>query len=118
MIIRSFGDGHRRVAPEHWGCTNLAATNLFDRPLAVEHHYGPHGGMREHAADEAILCVCIGGSGYVKVGDETSGLRANQAVAWPAGKTHRVWTEDDSMTVLLIHLPGQRDFAEPPERPS
>ncbi len=114
MIIRPFGEGQRRPAPERWGCTNLEATPILAEPLVVEHHYGPGGGMREHAADEAILCVCIAGQGFVKVGDETSELRANQAVAWPAGETHRVWTEDHSMTVLLMHFPGQKDFTLPP----
>lgn len=114
MNIRSFGEGHRRTAPERWGCTNLEATSLFANPLVVEHYYAPGGEMREHAADEAILCVCIAGNGFVKVGDETSELRANQAVAWPAGKTHRVWTTDASLTILLMHFVGQKDFSLPP----
>jgi quercetin dioxygenase-like cupin family protein len=117
MILRPFGEGFRRTAPERWGCTNLTATSLFASPLVVEHHYGPGGGMREHAAAEAILCVCIAGQGFVKVGDETSELRANQAVAWPAGQPHRVWTTDSSMTILLLHFAGQKDFAIPPEVP-
>jgi len=118
MNIRSSGVGHRRVAPERWGCTNLEAASLFASPLVVEHYYSPGGEMREHAAAEAILCVCIAGSGFVKVGDETSELRANQAVAWPAGKTHRVWTTDSSMTILLMHFLGKTDFTLPPDAPT
>jgi quercetin dioxygenase-like cupin family protein len=110
MIVRSFGPDHRAPAPERWGCTNLEATPILESPLMVEHHYLPGGGMQEHAADEAILCVCIAGEGFVKVGDETGELRANQAVVWPAGVTHRVWTAESSMTVLLVHFPGMRDL--------
>lgn len=112
--IRPFGEGVRMPAPARWGCTNLEATPILANPLVVEHHYSPGGEMREHAAGEAILCVCIAGQGFVKVGDETSELRANQAVGWPAGVTHKLWTTDSSMTVLLIHFPGQTDFALPP----
>jgi quercetin dioxygenase-like cupin family protein len=112
--IRPFGEGVRRPAPERWGCTNLEATPVLARPLVVEHHYAPGGEMPEHAADELILCVCIDGHGFVKVGDETSELRANQAVPWPAGVTHKLWTAGASMTVLLVHFPGHRDFALPP----
>lgn len=51
----------------------------------------------------------------MKVGDETSELQANQAVVWPAGKTHRVWTTDSSMTVLLLHFPGWQDLTPGPD---
>jgi mannose-6-phosphate isomerase-like protein (cupin superfamily) len=57
-----------------------------------------------------VLCVCIGGRGFVKVGDEISELLANQAVVRPTEKGHKVWTEDSSMTVLLIHFPGRTDL--------
>lgn len=114
MNIRPFGDGHRRTAPARWGCTNLQATPILANPLVVEHHYGPGGAMPEHAAGEAVLCVCIDGRGFVKVGDETSELRGNQAVVWPAGTTHKLWTADSSMAVLLIHFPGREDLSLPP----
>jgi quercetin dioxygenase-like cupin family protein len=115
--MRSFGEGFRRPAPERWSCTNLQATPILGQPLMVEHHYGPGGGMPEHAASEAILCVCIAGDGFVKVGDETAELRANQAVVWPAGTSHRVWTAGSSMTVLLLHFPGETDLELGPEPP-
>ena len=66
--------------------------------------------MREHAGHEAVLCVCVDGAGFVKVGDEISELVANQAVVWPVEKAHKVWTEKSSMTVLLIHFPGRSDL--------
>ena len=109
--IREFGEGVRHPAPERWGCTNLSATPILNDPLMVEHHYGPGGEMHEHTADEAILCVCIAGRGFVKVGDETSALVANHAVVWPADVAHKLWTIDDSMTVLLTHFPGHRTLS-------
>ena len=72
--------------------------------------------MREHAGSEAILCVCVEGQGFVRVGDQTSDLKANEAVVWPAQKMHQVWTEDSAMTILLIHFPGRSDLT--PRDPS
>jgi quercetin dioxygenase-like cupin family protein len=103
----SFGPGFRHPAPARWGCTHLEATPILTEPLMVEHHYAPGGEMHEHPAGEAVLCVCIGGRGFVKVGDDTSELHAHQAVVWPVGLTHKLWTTDSSLTVLLLHFPGR-----------
>jgi hypothetical protein len=115
MDLIPFGPGFRAQAPARWDCTNLEAVPILAEPLVVEHHYGPGGEMHEHSAAEAILCLCIGGSGFVKVGPDTSELHASQAVVWPAGITHRIWTSDSSMTVLLLHFPGQETLTPAPE---
>jgi Cupin domain len=111
----SFGPGFRRPAPARWGCTNLDAAPILEDPLVVEHHYQPGGEMHEHSAGEVVLCVCVAGRGFVKVGSESSELHANQAVVWPAGVAHRVWTTDSSMTVLLLHFPGRETLTPAPE---
>jgi mannose-6-phosphate isomerase-like protein (cupin superfamily) len=111
----SFGPGCRGPAPERWGCTNLEATPILSEPCVVEHHYGPGGEMHEHPGGEAVLCVCIGGHGFVKVGSDTSELHANHAVIWPAGVTHKLWTTDSTLTVLLIHFPGRETLTPAPE---
>ena len=67
------------------------------------------------AGEEAILCICVGGSGFVKVGEESGPLHAHEAVVWRAGEMHRLWTTDSSMTVLLVHFPGRSDL-EPPDK--
>jgi hypothetical protein len=110
-----FGEGFREPAPARWGCTNLDAAPILAEPLVVEHHYLPGGEKHEHPAGEAILCLCIGGRGFVKVGDDTSELHANQAVIWPAGINQKLWTTDSSMTVLLIHFPGRQTLTPAPE---
>ena len=109
-ITIRFGEAMRRPAPARWGCTNLLATPILGDPVVVEHHYEPGGEMPEHTAREAVLCICTHGHGFVKVGEQTSELLANQAVIWPSNKTHRVWTTDSAMTVLLIHFPGLSDL--------
>ena len=112
----AFGETRRRPVHERWGCTNLTATLIVSDPLVVEHHNGPGGEMPEHATEEAVLCICVGGRGFVKVADETARLVAHEAVVWPAGKPHRLWTTDSSMTVLLVHFPGRSDLAPPAAR--
>jgi quercetin dioxygenase-like cupin family protein len=106
-ITIQFGESTRRPAPSSWGCTNLFATPILNDPLVVEHHYEPGGEMPEHAAAETVLCICVGGHGFVKVGGDTSELSANQAIVWPSTTTHKLWTHDSSMTVLLVHFPGR-----------
>ena len=106
----AFGAPVRKSAPERWGCKNLDAAPILADPAAVVHSYGPGGDMPEHTAEEAILCLCIEGSGMVKVGDQVSELASEQAVVWPAGVAHKVWTTDSSMTVVLIHFPGRTDL--------
>ena len=113
--LLSFGEGFRGPAPVRWGCTHLTATPILADPCVVEHHYGPGGEMHEHPGQEPVLCVCVGGRGFVKVGSDTSELHANQAVIWPAGRSHKVWTTDSSMTVLLIHFPGRETLTSAPE---
>ena len=64
----------------------------------------------EHTGHDAALCLCVGGRGYVKVGADVSELSAHEAVVWPKDHTHKVWTTDSSMTVLLVHFPGRSDL--------
>src|SRR5262245_32827272 len=111
----SFGEGCRGAAPQQWGCINLEATPLLSDPCVVEHHYGPGGPLHEHAPGEAVLCVCLAGRGFVKVGTDTSELHAYQAVVWPAGVNKTLWTTDSSITVLLIHYPGRETLTVAPE---
>lgn len=81
---------------------------VLDRPnLVVVHHYEPHAEMREHATDEPILCLAIEGAGFLRLGGpegETAPLQAGEAVLWPAYVPHKVWTEDEPLTTILMHL--------------
>jgi quercetin dioxygenase-like cupin family protein len=105
-----FGESAWAPAPERWGCTNLDAAQVLSDPSVVVHHYRPGGEMREHTGHDAALCVCVDGSGFVKVGNDEAELSAHQAVVWPKGQTHKVWTTHSSMTVLLIHFPERSDL--------
>lgn len=85
---------------------------LTDRPLLVLAMYlDPHGAMDEHSADQPILVLVTGGSGFVRVGGpsgETRPVSAGDAVLFPAGLDHTIWTEDQPLHVIVIDGPPER----------
>lgn len=85
---------------------------LLNRPMSVVAMYlEAHGQMDEHSATEPILFLVIAGSGFVRIGGvngETAPIAAGDAVLWPAGPEHKVWTEDDELHAILIHGPAER----------
>ncbi len=42
------------------------------------------------------------GSGFTSVGAEAVPITAGQEVRWPEGALHRLWTEDSTMTTLMV----------------
>src|SRR5579859_1099726 len=85
---------------------------LLNRSLAVVALYlDPHGAMDEHSAGEPILLLVIGGSGWVRIGGpdgETRAISVGDAVLWPAGLAHTIWTEDDPLRAIAIEGPAER----------
>jgi quercetin dioxygenase-like cupin family protein len=88
---------------------------LLDRPMVVVAMYlEPHGQMEEHSASRPILFLVTGGRGYVRVGGpsgETRQVEAGDAVLWPAGLDHMVWTEDEALEAIVVDGPPERDAA-------
>ena len=86
---------------------------LLDRPaFAVAMYLDAHARMDEHSADKPILFLVTRGNGWVRIGGangETTVVTAGDALLWPAGQDHTVWTEDDTIDAILIHGPVERD---------
>jgi quercetin dioxygenase-like cupin family protein len=83
------------------GCVLHATAEIVVAMLKFE----PRGTIHEHAAAWNVVAMCIEGSGWVSVGDEHAEFKAGQSVLWPAGKQHRLWTEEESMTTIMLeHL--------------
>jgi quercetin dioxygenase-like cupin family protein len=61
-----------------------------------------HATIREHPGIADTIVVCIDGSGFTSVGDETATLHAGQQARWPKGISHRLWTETSTMTTLMV----------------
>jgi quercetin dioxygenase-like cupin family protein len=80
----------------------------LDAPVQVEAMYfEPHGRLDEHSAPHPILFIVIEGSGTVRIGGpegEAQPVTAGDAVVWPAGVDHTVWTEDERLSAIVINL--------------
>ena len=71
----------------------------------------PHASMEEHSGEMPTLFLVIGGKGFVRVGGpdgETRPVTAGDAVLWPAGIDHTVWTEDDELRAIVIDGPAEQ----------
>jgi quercetin dioxygenase-like cupin family protein len=85
---------------------------LLNRPMIVVAMYlEPHAIMDEHSADVPVVFLAIGGQGFVRIGGpngESRTISADDAVLWPAGVDHTVWTEDDELQAIVIDGPAER----------
>ena len=86
---------------------------LLDRPLDVVALYlDPHGAMEEHHAERPILLLVTGGAGWARVGGpdgEMRAIAAGDAVLWPAGQDHTIWTENEPLRAIAIEGPAERE---------
>jgi quercetin dioxygenase-like cupin family protein len=64
-----------------------------------------HANIHPHAGERETIVACIEGEGFTSVGDDTRPLREGQQVRWPKGVVHGLWTENTTMSTLMIeHL--------------
>ena len=73
-------------------------------PLVAMLRFSRGGGFPAHSAPFDIDVVCLDGEGYVLVGDDSYPFRAGERVRWPADAIHRLWTESEEMTTLMVEL--------------
>ncbi|HEX6488779.1 MAG TPA: cupin domain-containing protein [Candidatus Dormibacteraeota bacterium] len=73
---------------------------------AIMLRFDPDGTIDEHPHEAPVVVVCLEGAGYTSVEGETVPLKAGEQVTWPAGESHRLWTESEPMTTLLLHFQG------------
>ena len=80
----------------------------LDAPVQVEAMYfEPQSRLDEHSAPLPILFIVVEGSGMVRIGGphgEAQSVTAGDAVVWPAGVDHTVWTGDERLSVIVINL--------------
>jgi quercetin dioxygenase-like cupin family protein len=68
--------------------------------------FPPHATIQEHPGPNDTLVVCIEGEGFTSVGGETAALHESERAFWPARIPHRLWTEETTMTTLMVERPG------------
>ena len=61
-------------------------------------------GFPAHTAPFEIDVICLDGAGFVLVGEDPFPFRAGERVRWPTDVMHRLWTESDEMTTLMVEL--------------
>ena len=86
------------------GCVGVDGKVLVrdDDLLIALLRFAAHATIHEHPGDTDTLVACLEGEGFTSVAGDTAPLRAGQRVRWPAGITHRLWTEASTMQTLMI----------------
>ena len=70
--------------------------------LVAELRFSDYARIDPHPGQRDTIVVCIEGSGFTSVADETVPLQEGQQVRWPKGIVHGLWTEGSTMTTLMI----------------
>ena len=64
--------------------------------------FSEHATIHEHPGEHDTIVVCLNGEGFTSVAGETAPLREGEQVRWPKDIAHRLWTEDATMTTLMV----------------
>jgi quercetin dioxygenase-like cupin family protein len=64
--------------------------------------FSKHATIHEHPGERDTIVVCLSGRGFTSVAGETAPLEEGQQVRWPRGIPHRLWTEDSTMSTLMV----------------
>jgi quercetin dioxygenase-like cupin family protein len=86
------------------GCVNVSSKALlsFDHLGLAMLKFEPHATIHEHNAPMDMDVICLEGSGFTSVDGEWAAIKAGERVRWPAGKLHRLWTEEGEMVTLMV----------------
>ena len=86
------------------GCVGVEGRVLVrdDDLLVAQLRFGADATIDEHAGESDTIVVCLEGAGFTSVGAEVAPIGAGESVRWPQGVPHRLWTEGETMTTLMI----------------
>jgi len=86
------------------GCVGVVGRVLVREEdfFVAELRFPEHATVHEHPGENDAIVVCLAGAGFTSVADETASLSEGQQVRWPKGVRHRLWTEDSTMTTLMV----------------
>jgi quercetin dioxygenase-like cupin family protein len=80
---------------------------LNSRVMIEAMYFEPQARLDEHSAPHDILFIVTEGSGSLRLGGpsgESRVVTAGDAVIWPAGIDHMVWTDGESLSAIVINL--------------
>jgi quercetin dioxygenase-like cupin family protein len=106
MNVQPFNQPEWEPLP-HEGCHGvdhkvLVAQRTFVLALL---RFSENATIHEHPAAWPIDVYCLEGRGKFSLGGETVSIAAGQRVRWPPNVAHRLWTEDTTMTTLMVENP-------------
>jgi quercetin dioxygenase-like cupin family protein len=90
----------------HVGVEGRVLVREADGSFIATLRFAPHATIHEHAGANDTLVVCIDGEGFTSVDGEDAPLHTSERAFWPAGVRHRLWTEETTMTTLMVERPG------------
>ena len=112
VLIAMHAEGMRASHPD----LDAFAAHVHGLPFALDAtvqvevmYFEPHARLHEHSAPHRILFLVIDGSGTVRLGGphgEARNVIAGDAVMWPAGVDHTAWTDDTSLTAVVVNVFG------------
>jgi quercetin dioxygenase-like cupin family protein len=73
-----------------------------DTYFVAELRFSEHATIHEHPGDNDTVVVCLAGKGFTSVDGEIALLEEGQQARWSKGIPHRLWTEDSTMTTLMV----------------
>lgn len=84
-----------------------------ERLLIAELRFGEHASFAAHDAPWDCHVLCLEGSGFVLVGEETGPIKAGETVLWPKRVMHKLWTDGERMVTQMIeHVHQEADPAK------
>jgi quercetin dioxygenase-like cupin family protein len=90
------------------GCVGVAGRVLVREEdfFMAELRFSERATIHEHPGANDTIVVCLQGEGLTSVGADVAAIREGQQVRWPKGVRHRLWTEDTTMTTLMVERTG------------
>ena len=88
--------------PNSTGIVGRLLIHENDFFFVAQLRFSEHAAITEHAGENDAIVVCLEGEGFTSVAGETVPLREGQQVRWPRGIPHHIWTDDSTMTTLMV----------------
>jgi quercetin dioxygenase-like cupin family protein len=90
------------------GCAGVKGKVLIreDDVFVAMLRFEPGGTIHEHPGPNDTIVASIEGEGFTSVAGKVARLVAGQQVRWPKDVSHRLWTEDGTMTTLMVERPS------------
>ncbi len=106
MEILRFGPGFRRSRPRE-GTQGVADQTIWSDPRVriTELAFSRRAMIAPQTSPDLSLFIVVSGGGWVQVGEERSSIDHGEAVEWPPGVAHGVWTDGSTMRALLVEVP-------------